>query len=277
MQGMAAVTAASHLSGAENDSPKRVPGRLKQCVCGGVFGRGMSFEDRCKTAAELGVYGYDLVGPEQWPTVKKYGLIPSLATGTGMTIKVGAIHKEQHDKFEKATNELIDKAAAAGVPDIILLAGERGGMSDEQGWDNAVAITNKFKGHAEDKGINLVMELLNSKVDHPDYICDRTSWGVEYCKRVNSPRVKLLFDIYHMQIMEGDIIRTVRKNMQYIGHFHTAGNPGRHEMDDTQEMHYKGIAKAIADLGYQGYIAHEYSPQRDAVTSLKETLKLFEV
>jgi len=182
-----------------------------------------------------------------------------------------------HVRCEKMTHELIDLCAKEGVPNIILLSGERKGMSDAQGLDNSVIFLNKVKKHAEDKQITLVTELLNSKVDHPDYMCDHTAWGVEMCKRVQSPRVKLLYDIYHMQIMEGDVIRTIRKDIQYIGHFHTAGNPGRHEMDDSQELNYKGIAKAIADTGYQGYIAHEYSPVKDAVTSLEQTLQLFEV
>jgi hydroxypyruvate isomerase len=252
-------------------------GKLKQAVCPGVFPRTMSLDDRCRTCAELGIYGIDLLGPKDWPTLKKYGLRPTLGSGTGMTIAEGIIRTEGHDKFEKLTRDLINQAGEYGVTDIILLAGERKGMPDEQGLENAVKWCNKMKAQAEDKGVTLVMELLNSKVNHPDYMCDHTSWGVELCKRVNSPRLKLLYDIYHMQIMEGDIIRTIRNNFQYMGHFHTAGNPGRHEMDDTQEMNYRGIAKAIADLGYQGYIAHEYSPTRDPIASLKETLAIFDV
>ena len=164
--------------------------------------------------------------------------MPSLATGTGMGIDKGMNRVEYHDQFEKGTHELIDISAKEGVTDIILLTGERKGMSDQEGLENCVKFLNKVKKHAEDKKITLVTELLNSKVDHPDYMCDHTAWGVEMCKRVDSPSVKLLYDIYHMQIMEGDIIRTIRKNYQYMGHFHTAGNPGRHEMDDTQEMNY---------------------------------------
>jgi hydroxypyruvate isomerase len=200
-----------------------------------------------------------------------------MASGSGSSIREGINRTENHDRIEKQTRELIDLAAQQGVQNIILLTGERRGMSDQQGLDNCVAFLNKIKAQAEDKGVTLCTELLNSKVDHPDYMCDRTAWGVEMCKRVNSPRVKLLYDIYHMQIMEGDIIRTIRNNIQYIGHFHTAGNPGRHEMDDTQEMNYRGIARAIADLGFTGYVAHEYTPVRDPLKSLDETLALFEV
>ena len=252
-------------------------GKLKQCVCGSVFPRGLSLEQRCAIAAKMGFVGYDLLDPKDWPTVKKQGLVPSLATGTGMTIANGINRVENHDKFEKSTHELIDVAAKEGVTDIILLSGERKGMSDQEGLENCVKFLNKVKKHAEEKKVTLVTELLNSKVDHPDYMCDHTVWGVEMCKRVDSPSVKLLYDIYHMQIMEGDIIRTIRKNFQYLGHFHTAGNPGRHEMDDSQEMNYKGIAKALVDLNYQGYIAHEYSPLKDALTSLEQTKKMFEV
>jgi hydroxypyruvate isomerase len=178
---------------------------------------------------------------------------------------------------EKALRELIDPAAAAGAPNVIALSGNRRGISDQEGMDNVVALLARVKAQAEDKGVTVCLELLNSKVNHPDYQCDRTWWGVEVCKRVNSPRVRLLYDIYHMQIMEGDIIRTIRDNIQWIAHFHTAGNPGRHEMDDTQEMNYRGIARAIADLGFQGYVAHEYTPLRDPLQSLEETLRMFEV
>jgi len=130
---------------------------------------------------------------------------------------------------------------------------------------------------AEEQGITLCTELLNSKVDHPGYMCDRISWGVELCKRVNSPRVKLLYDIYHMQIMEGDIIRTIQQNLKYIGHFHTAGNPGRHQFDDTQELNYKGICRAIADLGYQGCLSHEYTPTKEPLETLDQMMRICEV
>jgi hydroxypyruvate isomerase len=160
---------------------------------------------------------------------------------------------------------------------VIILSGERKGLPDEQGIENSVRFLNQVKGLAEEKGVTICMELLNSKVNHPDYQCDRTAWGVEVCKRVNSPRVKLLYDIYHMQIMEGDVIRTIRENIQYIAHFHTAGVPGRHELDDRQELNYKAIAQAIADTGFAGYFAHEYSPTRDPLSSLEEALRTCDV
>jgi len=272
---LAALAAASAAAPQElKPTPRK--GRLKQCVTRGVFGRNMPFEEMCRHAARLGVVGFDLIGPEDFPVLKKYGLIPTMVPGA-MTLTGGFNHKEDHPAVEKALRELIDNAAAAGAPNVIALSGNRRGISDQEGMDNVVALLSRVKGQAEDRGVNVCLELLNSKVNHPDYQCDHTAWGVEVCRRVNSPRVKLLFDIYHMQIMEGDIIRTIRGNFQWIAHFHTAGNPGRHEMDDNQEMNYRGIARAIADLGFQGYIAHEYSPLRDPIQSLEETLAIFTV
>jgi hydroxypyruvate isomerase len=252
-------------------------GRLKQALCGGVFhGSDLDFDGMCREAARLGAYGIDLVGPDAFPTLKKYGLIPTMVPG-GSGIKNGINDKKNHDDFERKCLESIKAAAGAGAPNVILLAGDRKGISDEEGMDNSVAFMNRVKKAAEDQNVTLCLELLNSKVDHPGYMCDHTTWGVEVCRRVNSPRVKLLYDIYHMQIMEGDIVRTIRKNFQYMGHFHTAGNPGRHEFDDTQEMNYTGICKGIADLGYTGYISHEYTPTKDPLGTLDRMLKLCEV
>jgi hydroxypyruvate isomerase len=259
-----------------NAAPRK--GRLKQAVCRGVFGRGnkLSMDEMARRAAEHGALGFDLVGPDDFPVLKKYGIVPSMVRGGGaLTDNIN--NKDNHARIEPLIRTAIDEAAKAGAPNVILLSGNRRGMSDEQGMDNCVTFVRKVIAQAEDKGVTLCMELLNSKVNHPDYQCDSTKWGVEYCKRVNSPRCKLLYDIYHMQIMEGDVIRTIRDNYAYIGHFHTAGNPGRHEMDDTQEMNYKGIAKAIADLGFTGFVAHEYTPLGDPMQSLENTLKMFEV
>ncbi len=234
-------------------------------------------EDICREAARLGLKGLDLVGPQDWPTLKKHGLIPTMAPAAGHTLTDGINRKEAHDKIEPAFRELIEKAAAFGAPNVIALSGNRRGMSDEQGIENCAAFLNRVKAMAEDKGVTICLELLNSKVDHKDYQCDHTAWGVEVMKRVNSPRVKLLYDIYHMQIMEGDIIRTIRDNIQYIGHFHTAGNPGRHEIDETQELNYRAIAQAIADLNFQGYLAHEYGPLKDPLRSLEQAISICDV
>ncbi len=251
-------------------------GRLKQCATRSCFGN-MSLEDSCREGARLGLKGIDLVGPKDWPALQKYGLLPTMVGPTGHTLQDGINRKESHSQIEPPFREMLDRVAAYGAPNVIALSGNRRGMSDEQGIENCAAFLNRVKAQAEDKGVTICLELLNSKVDHPDYQCDHTAWGVAVMKRVNSPRVKLLFDIYHMEIMEGDIIRTIRDNFQYIGHFHTAGNPGRHEIDSTQELNYRPVAQAIVDLGYQGYFAHEYSPLRDPSHSLSEAIEICDV
>jgi len=259
-------------------------GRLKQGIAPGCLGRNYSFEDLCRESARLGVQGIDLVGPERFPILRRYGLVPTM-TPSASGISSGIIHKELHDSIAGKMLADIDVAAAAGSPNVIVLAGERKrktdtvAMSDAQGMENAVTFLNRIKPRAEETGVTLCLELLNSKVDHPGYMCDHTSWGVEVCNQVNSPRVKLLYDIYHMQIMEGDIIRTIRENIQWIGHFHTAGNPGRNQFDDTQELDYRGICKAIVDLGFKGYLVHEYGPKKDSdpVKTLDEMLSICDV
>jgi hydroxypyruvate isomerase len=261
------------------DSPQQAAkpkGRLKQGVTQGVFrGKQMSLDDMCREAAKLGIYGFDLIKPEDWPTLKKYGLVPTmLPPPFGGTIPDGINQTENHDRIEKTLRQGIDLAAAAGCPNVIALSGNRRGMADELGADNSVAFLNKVKAHAEDKQVTICLELLNSKVNHKDYMCDHTVWGVGVMKRVASPRVKLLFDIYHMQIMEGDIVRTITDNFQYLAHFHTGGNPGRHEIDQTQELNYYVVAKAIADLGFTGVISHEYTPVHDPLTSLAEAIDI---
>jgi hydroxypyruvate isomerase len=235
----------------------------------------MSLDDMCREAARLGIFGFDLIDPQDWLTLKKHGLVPTMLPGPyGGTIPDGINSKENHARLEKSIREGIDLAAAAGCPNVITLSGSRRGMPDQEGADNCVLFLNKVKGHAEDKGVTICLELLNSKVNHPDYMCDHTAWGVAVMKRVDSPRVKLLYDIYHMQIMEGDVVRTIRENIQYIAHFHTGGNPGRHEIDQTQELNYHFVAQSIADLGFTGVIAHEYTPVRDPLTSLAQAVEI---
>lgn len=252
-------------------------GKLKQAVTKGVFGRGKSLDEMAREAARLGAKGFDLIGPKDWPILKKYGLVPTMVPGGGGTIPDALNRKENHDAIGKLMREMIDECAAYGAPNLITFSGNRAGISDEEGIANCVLFLNKVKAQAEDKQVTICMELLNSKVNHKDYQNDHTWWGVEVCKRVNSPRVKLLYDIYHLQIMEGDIARTIRSNFQYIAHFHTGGNPGRHEIDETQELNYRFIAQTIAELNFQGYIAHEYSPVRDSLKSLDEAMQIFDV
>jgi hydroxypyruvate isomerase len=235
-----------------------------------------SVEDLAKEAARIGLKGMDLVEPADWPALQKYGLVPAMIPGGG-SIADGWNRKENHAKLEQQFREKIELAAKAGAPNVIALSGNRKGMSDAEGMDNVVAGLNRIKAIAEDKGVTICLELLNSKVNHKDYMCDRTAWGVEAVKRINSKRVKLLYDIYHMQIMEGDVIRTIKENIQYIGHFHTGGVPGRHELDMTQELHYRPICQAIAESGFAGYVAHEFLPTRDPMKSLEEAFRLCDV
>ena len=236
-------------------------GRLKQGVARWCFSK-WSIEELAQECARLGMKGIDLIGEKDWPVVQKHGLVPSMVTGGG-SIADGLNRKENHDKLEQQMRENIAKAAAAGVPNVITFSGNRRGQPDAEGLENCVLGLNRVKAFAEEKGVTICLELLNSKVNHKDYQCDHTAWGVEVVKRVNSPRVKLLYDIYHMQIMEGDIIRTIRENIQYIGHFHTGGNPGRNEIDETQELNYRAIARAVADLNFTGYFVHEFVPAGD--------------
>jgi hydroxypyruvate isomerase len=237
-------------------------------------------EDMCRDAARLGIKGFDLIGPADWPTLKKYGLVPSMYPGgPGGTIQVALNRKENHERLAGLLHPAIDEAAANGVPNIITFSGNRNGMADAEGADNCVAFLNGVKAHAEDKQITICMEYLNSKVNHKDYMFDHIAWGVDVMKRVNSPRVRILYDIYHAQIMDGDIVRNIRDHFQWIGHFHTGGNPGRHEIDDTQELNYRFIMQAIADLGYTGFVSHEYSPSQghDPIATLEKAIEICDV
>jgi hydroxypyruvate isomerase len=218
----------------------------------------------------------DLVSPADWPTCRKYGITPAMVLGAG-TFANGWNRKENHPKLQEQARESILRAAAAKVPNVITLFGNRGALTDEEGKANCVEGLNKVKKLAEDSGVTLCVELLNSKVDHKDYQGDHTQFGVDVVKAVGSPRVRLLYDIYHMQIMEGDVIRTIRDNIDSIAHFHVAGVPGRHEIDDTQEVNWHAVATAIAGLGYDGYIAHEFVPLGDPIASLRQAVRILTV
>jgi hydroxypyruvate isomerase len=260
-------------------------GRLKQALFRNVFGMTtMSFDDQCRVAGELGCKGFDLIPVQDWPTLKKYGLIPTMGPTGGVTIPDGLIRKELHDQLEQSMRMTIDQCAAAGCPNLITVGGQRRGMSYAEGADNCVAFLNRIKGYAETKGVTICMENMNSKfqdnaLGRPDQICDHVAWGFDVCKRVNSPRVKMLFDIYHAQIMDGNICDNIRENFQWIAHFHTAGVPGRHELDESQEVNYRFVARTIVDLGFTGYIAHEYrpTPGKDPLEVLRQTLTLMDV
>ena len=273
----ASLVASSSSAGLAQAAPVQRKGRITQGVTRGVFARGTALDDCCREAARLGIKGFDLIGPADWPTLKKYGLVPSMYPGgPGGTIPVALNRVENHDRLEKLMRAAIDEAAANGVPNIICFSGNRNGMSDAEGADNCVTWLTKIKAQAEDKQVTICMEYLNSKVNHKDYMFDHISWGVDVMKRVNSPRVKILYDIYHAQIMDGDIVRNITDHFQWIGHFHTGGNPGRHDIDETQELNYRFIMEAIAKLNFTGFVTHEYSPAEghDPMESLKKAMEI---
>jgi len=261
-------------------TPVARKGRIKQGVTTGVFARGTSLEDACREAARLGIKGFDLIGPADWPTLRKYGLVPSMyPLGPGGTIADALNRTENHARLEASMRAAIDESAAAQVPNVITFSGNRRGMDDRVGADNCVQFLNKVKAHAEDKGVTICMELLNSKVNHRDYMFDHMSWGVEVMKRVNSPRIRILYDIYHGQIMDGDIVRTINDNIQWIAHFHTGGNPGRHDIDESQELNYRFIVQSIVDKGFTGFLTHEYSPTagHDPIAVLGKAIEICDV
>jgi len=261
-------------------------GRIKQALMRFAFGPSspLTFDEMCREAARIGYVGFDLVGPQDWPTLKKHGLICTMAPAMGVTIRDGLIRPELHAAIERAMHEEIDACAAQGYPNIITVGGERRGIGYEEGKDHAVALLDKVKAHAEDKGVTICIEVVNSKYKDPEYgradaIFDRLAWGADVCRRVGSSRVKILFDIYHVQIMEGDVCANIREYFPLIAHFHAAGVPGRHEIDEGQEINYRFVARTIADLGFTGYVAHEYrpTPGRDPLDSLRRTFDVMNI
>ena len=251
-------------------------GRLKQSVSRWCYGK-IALDDFCKAVADMGLTAIDLLEEKDWEPIAKYGLICSMGYAGGGSIPKALNDKANHDAIVKNFEEKIPRAAKMKVTNVITFFGNRNGMADAQAIENCVAGLNRVKKIAENEGVTICVELLNSKVDHKDYHGDHTAFGVEVMKAVASPRVKLLYDIYHMQIMEGDVIRTIRQNKDYIGHFHTGGVPGRHELDGTQELNWAAVCKAIVDTGFTGYLAHEFTPTRDPLTSLREAIALCDV
>ena len=259
-------------------------GRLKQACFRRNFDPKMSMDEMCRHASRIGIQGFNGASQQDWPTLKKYGLIPSMSVGGGITIDVGIIRRELHDQQVKSLGTFIDACSAVQGSDILITGGRRKGMAYAEGADIAVDFLNRVKNHAEDKGINLDLEVMNDKFKDPaigrdDQICNHVSWAADICRRVNSPRVKILFDIYHVQIMDGNVVANIRGYFPLIGQFHTAGVPGRHEMDENQELNYGFIARVIADLGFSGFIAHEYdpSPGHDPVQTLEKVVSLMDV
>ncbi|MEW6128997.1 MAG: TIM barrel protein [Acidobacteriota bacterium] len=251
-------------------------GRLKQSVSRWCYGK-IPLDDFARAVADIGLTAIDLLEEKEWAPIAKYGLICSMGYAGGGTIPKALNDKANHDAIVKNFEATIPRAAKMKVPNVITFFGNRQNQSDEQAKENCIIGLNRVKKVAENEGVTICVELLNSKVDHKGYQGDYTPFGVEVIKAVASPRVKLLYDIYHMQIMEGDIIRTIRQNIDYIAHFHTGGVPGRNELDNTQELNWATVCKAIADLGFKGYVAHEFVPKRDPLTSLREAVALCDV
>ena len=251
-------------------------GRIRQSVSRWCYEK-IPLEVLCEKGAAMGLKAIDLLNEDEWEVPRRYGLACSMGYGGGGEIRGGMNRVENHAKIEEAFRKNIPRAAKLGVANVITFSGNRGGMSDEEGMKNAIAGLNRVKKIAEDNGVTICMELLNSTVDHKDYMCDHTAWGIRVMEAVNSPRVKLLYDIYHMQIMEGDLIRTITDNIEWLGHFHTGGVPGRHELDNTQEVDWAGVMRAVAGTTFTGYVAHEFVPTRDPLRSLQEAVELCDV
>ena len=261
----------------EEKSSMQLKGNINHAVCRWCF-NDLTLEQLCIEAKKMGITGIDLIGPKEWPILKQQGLFSSMCNGAEISLVKGWIDPQYHSTLIKNYTEHIELVAAAGYKNLICFSGNKNGMDDETGLKNAAAGLKQIMALAEKKGVIIQMELFNSKVDHKDYMCDNTAWGVELCKRIGSPNFKLLYDIYHMQINEGDVIRTLTNNHQFIGHYHTAGVPGRHEIDESQELFYPAIMKAIVATGYKGYVAQEFIPlAKDKLASLKKAIDICDV
>jgi hydroxypyruvate isomerase len=239
----------------------------------------LTLDELCKAVKDIGFNAIDLVGPKDWPVLQQYGIYSSMCYTAGKNdLYKGLNNPLYHDHLIKEYLEVIPIMAKAKYRNLICFTGTRSGMDDETGMKNCMNALQKILPLAEKNGVTMVMELLNSKIDHKDYMCDHSAWGVELCKRVGSENFKLLYDIYHMQISEGDIIRTIKENYQYFAHYHTGGVPGRNEINDSQELHYPAIMKAIKETGYKGYVAQEFVPTRkNKIDSLKEAIRICDV
>ena len=276
---IAGIVASLGAQVAAAESNPKLKGRINHSVCKSCYPKA-SLDDLCTAAKEIGITSIDLMPPPNWPTLKKHGLICAMTKVHEPNYPESWVRREEHDKLVGYFTEVIPQVANAGFPNLICLSGNARGMSKEQGLENCVLGLKRIMPLAEKHGVTICLELLNSKVNHKDYMADSTAFGVEAVKRVGSERFKLLFDIYHMQIMEGDIIATIKANHTYIAHYHIAGVPGRHEPDETQELNYPAIMRAIVDTGYKGYVAYEYSPARPeptAVAALERSVQICDV
>ena len=269
----------TRLSAAEAASGRS--GRVHHSVCKWCYPK-ISLEDLCKAGKEMGLRSVELLQPSDFPALKKHGLICAMTsnpTAEAGKDKVGGIPKawnrvEYHDALVAAYETQIKAVADAGFTNLICFSGNRDGLDDEAGLKNCALGLKRLMPVAEKHKVTICMELLNSRVNHKDYQCDKSAWGIELVKRVGSERFKLLYDIYHMQIMEGDVIATIKRDHQYFAHYHTGGVPGRNEIDETQELNYSAVCRAIAETGFQGFVAQEFIPKRDPMTSLRQAIDI---
>ena len=276
MAGIAAGAALAPGARAFASEAEPVPAsRLRQSVSRWCYGK-LSLEELCTASKKIGLSAIDLLDENEWGTPKQFGLSCAMANGFG-SIPKGFNRPDNHDKLVADAERMMPLAAAAGVPNIVCFSGNRAGMSDGEGIANCIAGLKRITPTAERVGVTLCLELLNSKVDHHDYHADHTAWGVQVVQGVGSPRLKLLYDIYHMQIMEGDVVHTIRENAQHIAHYHTGGVPGRNEIDETQELNYRRVAQAVAESGFAGFFAHEFVPRNDPLKSLAEAFSICDV
>jgi hydroxypyruvate isomerase len=251
-------------------------GRLKQSVSRWCYNK-IPLPEFARAVKEIGLPAIDLLKEDEWTVAADHGLVCSMGYGGGGTIADGLNNRANHDAIVKGLEDTLPRAAKMKVPNLITFFGNRKGIPDQEGLDNCVIGLNRIKPIAESTGVTVALEVLNSKVDHKDYLGDRSAYGFQVIKAVGSPKVKVLYDIYHMQIMEGDVIRTIRDNHPLICHYHTGGVPGRNELDETQELQWRSVAKAIVDTGFTGYFAHEFVPKRDPLSSLREAVALCDV
>lgn len=267
--GVAGGLAMTPLGLAAEASPAKGKGRIRQSISKWCYNGKLEYDDLCRHAVRIGYVAIDLIGPGDWATAKKHGLVASMCPGSG-SIPHGWNRRENHAAHAEEMRKNLDLAAEAGWPNVICFSGNRDGQADEEGIRICIEGLKQVVGHAEKKGVNICMEYLNSKVNHKDYAFDNMAYGVAIAKGVGSERFGILYDIYHAQIMEGDIIRTLRDNQQYIKHYHTGGNPGRNEIDETQELYYPAVMKAIAETGFKGYVGQEFVPKGDPVKALEQ-------
>ena len=260
-----------------NEVSSQLKGNINHSVCQWCY-PDLSLEELCIVAKEFGLMGIDLIGPDGWDTLKNYGLESTMCNGAEISLTEGFNDPQYHTLLIDNYTKQIKQVAQAGYTNLICFSGNKRGMDDETGLENCVTALQKILPLAEKLGVVIQMELFNSKINHPDYMCDNSRWGIELCKRLDSPNFKLLYDIYHMQISEGDIIRTITDNHQYFGHYHTAGVPGRNEIDETQELFYPAIMQVIVDTGYKGVVAQEFIPKNNKpLDSLKKSILICDV